>query len=62
MVEIREPLHDPMADRWVRGEITNEEWKAHVLAKHRAREQQLAAVQAQAAPPKRRHWWSRLGL
>ena len=63
------PIHDPDADRWVKGEISNEEWKALVLAKHRAIQAQFdaqvqaAGVQAagvQAAPRARRHWWSRL--
>ena len=50
------PMHDPEADRWVNGEISNEEWKAHVLAKYRAIDAQVEAVRAQAAPPKRRRW------
>ncbi len=54
------PIHDPDADRWVKGEISNEEWKAHVLAKYRAIQAQFNAVTAQTAPRKRRSWWSRL--
>ena len=54
------PIHDPDVDRWVNGEISNEEWKALVLAKHRARQQEFEAVTAQSAPPKRRRWLSRL--
>ncbi len=60
MSDISIPSHDPDADRWVKGEISNEEWKALVLAKHRALQAQFDAVTAQAAPPKRRRWWSRL--
>jgi hypothetical protein len=54
------PMHDPNADRWVNGEISNEEWKAHVLAKYRAVDEQVQAARAQAVPRKRRRWWSRL--
>ena len=50
MTEIRIPMHDPDADRWVNGEISNEEWKVLVLAKHRAVQEQVEAVRAQAAP------------
>ena len=60
MSDISIPGHDPDADRWVKGEISNEEWKALVLAKHRAVEAQYDAATALAAPPKRRRWWSRL--
>lgn len=60
MSEIRIPMHDPDADRWVNGEISNEEWKAKVLAKHRALQAQIDAVVAQSAPPAKRPLWSRL--
>ena len=57
MSGISVPMHDPDADRWVNGEISNEEWKALVLAKHRALQAQIddaVARSAQAAPPPRR--------
>jgi hypothetical protein len=60
------PIHDPDADRWVNGEISNEEWKALVLAKHRALQAQVdaavaASAAAQQARPRRRRWLRWLG-